>query len=68
MVGKRRLTKPTLGIAMEAGIAVTVPPGQAVDIVTTPIYGERTVDVLWNGQKLMMFVSDLEDRSQEIDS
>ncbi len=67
MIGKRRLTKPTLGIAIATGLAVIVPRGQAVEIVTTPIYGERTVDVLWDGQKLMMFVSDLKDRSQEMD-
>ena len=63
MADKRRLTKPTLGIVLETGVAVTVPAGQVVEMVTTPIHGEHTVDVIWDGKKLMMFVSDLEDRS-----
>jgi hypothetical protein len=64
IVGKRRLTKATFGVILEASTAVSVPAGQVVEILTTPIHGERTIDVIWDGKKVMMFVSDLGDRSQ----
>ncbi|MFC5861775.1 hypothetical protein ACFPT7_05685 [Acidicapsa dinghuensis] len=68
MVGKLRLTKPTFGVAAETGLATAVPAGQIVEIPIAARKGDRTVDVLWNGKKVMMFVSDLRDRSQPIDS
>ena len=66
MVGKRRLTKATLGVVLDTGLAAIVPAGQVIEIAITPLHGERTVDVFWDGKKLMMFVNDLKDRSQEI--
>ena len=68
MVGKHCIIKPTLGVVLETGVAVIVPVGQVVEILTTPIHGDRTIDVIWDGKKLMMFVSDLGYRSQPIDS
>lgn len=66
MTGKRRLIKPTFGVVMGTGLAMAVPAGQVVEIVTAPGQGSRTVDVIWDGKTVMMFVSDLGDRSQEI--
>ncbi len=68
MVGEHRITKPTLGVVLETGQAVIVPVGQVVQVLIMPIPGDRTIDVIWNGKKLMMFVSDLGYRSQPINS
>lgn len=64
MLGKRRLTKPTLGIVAETGMAMAVPAGQIIEIRTPTAEENRTVDVICNGAVLMMFVSDLKTRSQ----
>lgn len=66
MIGKRRLIKPTFGVVIGTGLAMSVPAGQIVEIMATPAEGSRTVDVVWDGKEVMMFVSDLGDRSQEI--
>ena len=68
MVGKRRLTKPTLGVVMATGLAAIVPAGAVLEIPVSPLEEHRTVDVLWNGTALMMFVTDVETRSHPIDS
>jgi hypothetical protein len=68
MVGKRRLTKPTLGVAAETGRAVAIPKGQIVEVLVDPAKGNRTVDVVWNGKNMMMFLSDLRERSEPADS
>jgi hypothetical protein len=66
MVGQRRITKPTLGVIVETGCATVIPAGQIIEILIAPPETNRTVDVLWDGGKMMMFVNDLTDRSQEI--
>ena len=68
MVGNRRLTKPTLGVVLGTGCATTVPAGQIIEIPDAVPEGYLTVDVIWDGKQLMMFLSDLEDRSQNIGS
>ena len=67
MVGKRRLTKSTFAVVLETHISIPVPAGQVIEIPVAPEAGAHTVDVIWNGEKLMMFVRDLGDRSQPID-
>lgn len=66
MVGKRCLTKPTLGvIAEKSGATVKIlSPGTIVEILVAPPDENRTVDVNWDGKKVMMFVNDLKDRSR----
>lgn len=66
MAGHRRLTKPTLGIVIATGSALVIPAGQIIEISADPDEGNRTIDVIWDGKKLMMFVNDLRDRSHEI--
>lgn len=68
MIGKRRLTKPTLGVVVATGCAESVPIGSIIEIPIAPGEGNRTVDILWDGRRLMMFVNDLQERSQEIGS
>lgn len=68
MLGKRRLTKPTLGVFMETGCAQAIPAGNVIEIPIAPPEGNRTVDVLWGDKQLMMFVNDLQTRSQAINS
>lgn len=66
MIGKRRLTKPTLGVFLATCDATSVPAGSVIEIPIAPAEGVRTVDVIWNGETLMMFVNDLQTRSHEI--
>ena len=66
MVGRRRLTKPTLGVYLATSDATSIPAGTIIEIPIAPVEGVRTVDVIWNGEKLMMFVNDLESHSHEI--
>jgi hypothetical protein len=68
MVGKRRLTKPTFGVVLETGLATSVPAGEIIEIPTASNNGDRTVDVILDRKKLMMFTSDLARRSEPIDS
>jgi len=66
MVGKRRVIKPILGVVMYTGIAITVPAGEVLDILVAPPEGDRTIDVMWKGQALMMFVADIKARSRPV--
>jgi hypothetical protein len=66
MDGKRQLLKPTLGVVIRTGAAVIVPAGQIVAILTPTVDERETVDVIWSGKHLMMFVRDLEERTQSI--
>jgi hypothetical protein len=68
MIGRRRLVKPTLGVLIETGCARSIPAGNVIEIPVAPPQGNRTVDVIWQGEQLMMFVNDLQDRSQAIDA
>ena len=63
MVGKRRVIKPILGVVMYTGVAITVPAEEVIDISEAPPEEDRTVDVMWRGQALMMFVADVKARS-----
>ena len=66
MVGKLRLKKVTLAVVNATRIAVAVPAGAIIEIPVAPLEGNRTVDVLWDGQCMMMFVQDLRERSEKI--
>ena len=66
MLGKRRLTKPTLGINAATHIARVVPVGAIVDIPVSPPDGVRMIDVLLEGTPMIMFVWDLKGRSEEV--
>lgn len=52
---------------MATGLAASVPAGEIVEIVASPGEGSRTIDVLWSGKRVMMFASDLEERSLAVE-
>ncbi|MGA2250964.1 hypothetical protein [Terracidiphilus sp.] len=61
MLGHHRLNNPLL--AMFAGNdgheAVTVPSGTILDLTAKKFNGDRLMEVIWNGRKLLMFTEDL---------
>jgi hypothetical protein len=67
-----RLRTPTLGIGIDSTdggkrVAVPVPADAVVKVVAGPSgAGDRMVDVLWDGQVLVVFVIDLTQRGEEI--
>jgi hypothetical protein len=48
------------------GIPVTVPEGAVVRVVNGPLDGTRLVDVEWDGEQVMMFTMDLQERASLI--
>lgn len=60
-----RLKTPTLALLQDEGrqVARTVPAGAIVEIDGTP-NDDKLVKVLWDGQKLMMFVQDLQSKAE----
>lgn len=66
MVGKRCITKPTLAVILATSDAVSVAPGEIIEILIAPAEGVRAVDVIWRGERAMMFVNDLKNHSQEV--
>jgi hypothetical protein len=58
----------TIAMFEEEGIYVarTVSSGTLVEVAGGPLDGDRLVDVVWNGRKVMMFTQDLRSRAQPI--
>lgn len=61
VLGLHRLNVPL--IAMFAGVdgheAITVPVGSVIDLTSKQFNGERLMEVVWDGRKLLMFTEDL---------
>jgi hypothetical protein len=55
-----RLKAETLG----PQTAVRIPKDAIVTIVAGPREGDRTVDVTWNGETIMLFIQDVLDRGE----
>ena len=70
--GKRfRLKTETLGIeeALNKRVAVQVPPGEIVTVLSGPRPDDRRlVDVLWGKRKLVMFTQDIDTRGEAVRS
>jgi hypothetical protein len=64
MVGRVRLLKATLGVFTATRLARAVPEGSIIEIPTAPSQNARLVDVIWDGNAMMMFVQDLRERSE----
>lgn len=69
--GKRyKLNNPTLALdlAGEKAVAITIPAGDIVQVISAPgqEQRERTVTVLWNSKTVQMFVIDIEMRGVEL--
>jgi hypothetical protein len=68
MAGKYRLVKPTLGAVAATHLATTVPEGSILEIPKPPLAGDRTVELFWNGKAMVMFVRDLTQRANKLDT
>ena len=71
MKGKRfRLRSPSLGIMSSDGhrIPVTIPINAIIQIADEPFNGNRLVDIVWEGNILMMWTQDVRQRCEEAES
>jgi hypothetical protein len=67
-VGRYCISSPTIALFHEDGrhVARTVPSGAFIT-ASTPLNGERLVDVTWEGRKVMMFTQDLRSWAEQAD-
>ena len=69
LTGRRfRLLVETMAVE-EAGdhrIAVLIPAGTVVKVVSGPTPGDRMLDVLWEARHLSLFAIDLQKRGEEV--
>lgn len=65
---KFRLTSATIGVpaASEQKSVVRIPRDAIVQVLSGPLGNNRTLDVLYEGQTLMMFVDDIVRGAEEI--
>jgi hypothetical protein len=71
MIGQRfRLKSSTLAIMTEdhAKIPVVIPNGAEVEVITGPMNSNRLVDVNWDGKTVMVFIKDLRDRGERLET
>ena len=69
LTGKRfKLEISTMAVESVDGkrVAVTVPAGETIKVVSGPRHGDRMMDVLWDGRVVMMFAVDVEERGTEV--
>lgn len=59
-----RLNADTLGILSESRIAISIPYNAVVTVVNEPPNGNRMVDVMWEGKRVMIFADDLRERGE----
>jgi hypothetical protein len=61
-----RITDPTLAILAQDGrdTPVTVPAGSIIVADQAALTGNHLIDVLWNGQHILMFSLDLRTRAE----
>ena len=65
-----RLTSSLLGIQSADGqrIAVMIPEGATIQVVSGPLADTRMVDILWEGRNLAVFAEDILQRGKEVRS
>ena len=63
-----RMRTATLAVDMVDGkrVAIPVPSGEIVKVISGPGKGDRLVDVLWGGRAIAMFSIDLKERCDEV--
>jgi hypothetical protein len=47
-------------------VAIPVPVGEIIKVISGPTNDDRLIDVLWNGHSVMMFAIDIKERGEEI--
>ena len=67
-LGRRRILNPTIAVFPEEGrhVAGTVPADAIIEVDSEAFDGDRLVDVIWDGRRVMMFTQDLRTRSELI--
>jgi hypothetical protein len=70
LTGKHfRLKVPTIGLAWidDKRVAIPIPEGSTVVVLSGPRPDDmRMIEVLWEGQSLVMFVEDVQKRGEEV--
>jgi hypothetical protein len=69
LTGKRfKMETSTMAVETVNGkrMAVTIPAGEIIKVVSNPRHGDRMMDVLWNGHEVMMFAIDVQERGTEM--
>jgi hypothetical protein len=63
-----RINDPTIAMFQVEGgyVARTMSSGTIVDVCNEAIDGDRLVDVIWDGRKVMMFTQDLRSRAEPL--
>ena len=66
--GRYRILSPTLALVLTGArhVAHTVPAGAIVENDGPPLDGEKLVEVVWEGKRVMMFIQDLRARSEPV--
>jgi hypothetical protein len=61
-----RIVNPTIAMFQEDGgyVARTVAAGTIIEVPGGTMEGDRLQDVVWNGEKVMMFTQDLRSRAE----
>jgi hypothetical protein len=61
MTGSYRLTGPILAMCSVGGYhqALTVPVDAVIDLDGKPFNGDRLMEVVWKGRRVLMFTDDL---------
>jgi hypothetical protein len=66
LTGKRfKLKTPTVAVDGNR-VAVTIPAAHIVEVISGPSDSDQTINVLWNGQAVVMFGIDLRQRGEDI--
>ena len=62
-----RITHPTIALFEQDGrhVADTVPEGGIIEI-GIPLDGDKLVEVVWEGKRVMMFTQDLRKRAESV--
>jgi hypothetical protein len=69
LTGQRfKLRNSALAVEIVNGVRlrITIPPRTILKVISGPIEGDQTVDVLWEGKRVRMFAVDLITRGTEI--
>jgi hypothetical protein len=67
-LGRYRITYPTIALFEEDGrhVANTVPEGSVIEIKSDSFDGDKLLEVVWDGKRVMMFTQDLRKRAESV--
>jgi hypothetical protein len=65
-LGPYRITHPTIALFEEDGrhVANTLPAGAVIEINSDSFHGDKLMEVVWEGKRVMMFAQDLRKRAE----